>query len=1229
MRDGRTGWLVVVLLLLASSPVCAQFSETDTLKAVVPGLVYREYSRTIKSGNDWRVTDPDASYVGDPSNSPSTYLPNAVLSLTVADLQDAIKAVAVIDVWGGHVGTVDKQFRMNGHGWIDVPSISNTPGNPECYTQQYSIEVEIPLEDLVQGSNSIEGTSGGQTCYNFNWGQWGWYGFIVRIYYDPVQKSAPTGAITSPTPGSTIGEYPVFTADASSGAGIDRIDFVGYYDDFDMDGDGVFTDWQQSYHRLRDDSKVTLRNHIGTAKIAPYTVTWDNAWTPDQPTGGMEVVARIKDSNGLWFVTDRVPGLTLSRPGINVEMYQPTYVPEKLWIRAGQTGTSEFVIPAGHDLTDADSARLHTATWNGVSGQAEPGEVHWTTVNGWTTPGFGENHFYSYDVIDIPVDEIQNGTNAVSFYSESSHHGVEVLWPGPGLMVRYTDFTNVPASVITQPLSTLALDGSTATFSIVAVGADPLTYQWQRNGIDIPGAMESTYTTPTLDAGNDGDLYRCAVSNGLGNDLSQEALLTVLVAGPRNTTNQIVLYGFDEMGGTTVNDLSGVGTPADLVIDDPGAVSWFPGGLSIDAATVLSTVGATAKLSNAAMISGELTIEAWVKPANLTQNGPARIVSFSADSAERNFTLGQGVFGEASDVIEVRLRSTTTNLNGKPALSTPEGTLTTGLTHVVFTRNAAGVTTLFVNGVGKSVGQTGGNFSNWNTAYGLALANEVTGGRPWLGEFHLVALFDRALPYEQVLQNFASGPVQDQDSEINVTVFPVQDPGGPVSLYTLPNGQGDPLTAAQLWNGVAGEEPIIVDATIGVHLLDGFGNPVVGFPAEKITVQPQNGGWIACPDSPLIADGPTDASGNTTISGALWAGGFSAAGELMQVIVDDSSVSTTSYPGGLAGLEYFINSPDISGDFRVDLNDVGYFAVDFFSGDHQFSADYVRDGRVNLSDVGKLVVGFEAECSESAGTAKTRNPSASSRSRDVVRVVFDAAGTSSARMIEPGEPIDAYAILNGPTALEGIGAFELRIRVSDNVVIHQQGFVGDGINFVSDDAYVVGLSSPHKALSTRPLQLVHLRVSVTDSDPAYFWVESADVSREASPSVASRGSVTVVQPASGDVALPVASLNDKNFALAPGDIPNLQLSMGIAPNPFNPMTEISFNLPSKGPVRLRIYDTRGQLVNTLRHEVMEAGTHEVMWSGTDSRGRSMASGVYLLRLQTEAGVLLDKMMLVR
>ena len=72
-----------------------------------------------------------------------------------------------------------------------------------------------------------------------------------------------------------------------------------------------------------------------------------------------------------------------------------------------------------------------------------------------------------------------------------------------------------------------------------------------------------------------------------------------------------------------------------------------------------------------------------------------------------------------------------------------------------------------------------------------------------------------------------------------------------------------------------------------------------------------------------------------------------------------------------------------------------------------------------------------------------------------------------------------------------------------------------------------------------------------------------------------------------------------------------------APNPFNPVTTIKFDLPGKSPVSLRIFDQRGRLVRTLVHEAMQAGSHSVLWNGLDDAGRQANSGVYLYLIEAD------------
>ncbi len=73
------------------------------------------------------------------------------------------------------------------------------------------------------------------------------------------------------------------------------------------------------------------------------------------------------------------------------------------------------------------------------------------------------------------------------------------------------------------------------------------------------------------------------------------------------------------------------------------------------------------------------------------------------------------------------------------------------------------------------------------------------------------------------------------------------------------------------------------------------------------------------------------------------------------------------------------------------------------------------------------------------------------------------------------------------------------------------------------------------------------------------------------------------------------------------------------PNPFNPATELRFELDTPGSVELNIYDTRGFLVRGLTSGRYAAGLHGVTWDGTDRAGRQVASGVYQVRLVTRVG----------
>ena len=82
------------------------------------------------------------------------------------------------------------------------------------------------------------------------------------------------------------------------------------------------------------------------------------------------------------------------------------------------------------------------------------------------------------------------------------------------------------------------------------------------------------------------------------------------------------------------------------------------------------------------------------------------------------------------------------------------------------------------------------------------------------------------------------------------------------------------------------------------------------------------------------------------------------------------------------------------------------------------------------------------------------------------------------------------------------------------------------------------------------------------------------------------------------------------------NVPAAARLVGAFPNPFNPVTRLVYELPERAMVDLRIYDVRGRLVRTLVvRDEQGPGRQSVVWRGRDDRGRAVATGVYLYRLQ--------------
>jgi len=100
----------------------------------------------------------------------------------------------------------------------------------------------------------------------------------------------------------------------------------------------------------------------------------------------------------------------------------------------------------------------------------------------------------------------------------------------------------------------------------------------------------------------------------------------------------------------------------------------------------------------------------------------------------------------------------------------------------------------------------------------------------------------------------------------------------------------------------------------------------------------------------------------------------------------------------------------------------------------------------------------------------------------------------------------------------------------------------------------------------------------------------------------------------------------------PEELPSVVLAPTLSayPNPFNPQLTIAWSAPRTGHLRLEVFDLRGRRVRTLLDGEVSATAGEIVWNGRDLRGRGVASGAYLLRLQTPEGpAVVERIVLAR
>ena len=184
-----------------------------------------------------------------------------------------------------------------------------------------------------------------------------------------------------------------------------------------------------------------------------------------------------------------------------------------------------------------------------------------------------------------------------------------------------------------------------------------------------------------------------------------------------------------------------------------------------------------------------------------------------------------------------------------------------------------------------------------------------------------------------------------------------------------------------------------------------------------------------------------------------------------------------------------------------------------------------------------------------------------------------------------------------------------------------QAFTGDG--YIIEARIALDSLALNGHLEVLDGTELPLRIDGTDLDPS-----NGDDHRTLITQWGSMGGNTEdwLRPSSWGV---LEVVNGPTAVEASSNIPMKFKLYNNFPNPFNPTTNIQFDLPKTTKVRIDIFNILGQKIRTLLDENLAAGSHHLVWNGKDDQGKQVGSGVYLLKLSSKHYSAAQKMILLK
>ncbi|HBY63006.1 MAG TPA: hypothetical protein DEH78_24560 [Solibacterales bacterium] len=353
----------------------------------------------------FRVNSPEAALSREYGGRPEVRSSGMMQIKVEEDLRKLRGAELYCELWGGHPGTRNKRVTINGRSTYAIPDVGT---EREHCTHQYP-SIPLKVSDLVPGWNAVQFACDQGMSF---WGHFIVDNACIRTQIAP-EDAGLTGFQAAVT-AEAAGEVVKVRLGATDPGPIAAAEFQGFYEGYEENGNGQGRDW----HGFTKQRKP----------VAFVGSSWDTSMLPRQE--GMRVRGHLRFHGQPQLVYETPPSAEFQAGG-PVRLYRAQDIPAPFWSRAGKRHRATIEID--WDPYKIERAELHVVVWDGGRGNTKD---HFK-LNGRPLEVAGRGrHDVLYRVLPLAPIWLRQGANQIELLSDTEHHGIEILLPGPAIVAR-------------------------------------------------------------------------------------------------------------------------------------------------------------------------------------------------------------------------------------------------------------------------------------------------------------------------------------------------------------------------------------------------------------------------------------------------------------------------------------------------------------------------------------------------------------------------------------------------------------------------------------------------------------------------------------------------------------------------------------------------------------------------------------------------------------------------